>query len=121
MCTDSNLASRVDCLQLPNLPPGSNNGITAADCLPNTSGTNTSGQMYCSLAVSRTCSVVIVFGDSDAQSEPQSRDDLVAIVNDSNMFCFRVCDEGPFEGSNIENVNRNVRVCLIDTDSAAEC
>jgi hypothetical protein len=45
------------------------------------------------------------------QSEPQSRDDLVAVVNDSNMFCFRVCDDGPLEGSNIMNVKGNVRVC----------
>ncbi|KAA8569747.1 hypothetical protein EYC84_001330 [Monilinia fructicola] len=123
ICTDSNLASRIDCLNLPNLPAGSKNGITAADCLPNTSGTNGSGQLYCSISVSRGCSMVMVFGDSDAQKQPQSRDDLVAILNNSNQYCFRVCDaaSGPLEGSSILNIARNVRVCIIDTNSAGQC
>lgn len=121
ICSDSNLASQVDCLSLPALPAGTNNGIDASNCLPNTSGTNNLGELYCSIAVSPTCSMVMVFRNTAAQTQLQSRDDLVAIVNDSNMFCFRVCDQGPLEGSSVINIAVNVRVCIIATDSAASC
>jgi hypothetical protein len=119
-CQGSNLAPREDCLGLLQLlPQGTNGGITSNDCLSGSKGTNTSGQLFCSLATKNQCSVVIVFGRSGI--EPQSRDDIAAIINDSNMFCFRVCESGILEASSIVNQAGDVRVCIMNTDSAADC
>ena len=119
-CQDSNLAPRQDCLRLlPLLPRGTNGGITTNDCLPGSLGTNTSGQTFCRLATSAECSVVIVFGRNGI--EPQSRDDIAAVINNSNAFCFRVCRRGPLEGSSIVNVAGDVRICIMSTLAAASC
>jgi hypothetical protein len=122
VCTDDNLAQRGDCLGLlPLLPAGSNGGLTAADCISGSSGTNADGNTYCVLANNIQCSLVMVFADQAAQSEPQSRDDIAAIINNSNAFCWRLCTSGPLEGSSIFNIDKTVRVCVIDSDAAELC
>ena len=56
---------------------------------------------------------------------PQSRDDIAAVINDSDRYCFQLCGEGgnaaPVEASSIIGKDGNVRVCVIETEGAGEC
>jgi hypothetical protein len=121
-CVDTNLAQRRDCLGLAQrLPGGTGNGLSSVDCISGSQGTNQWGQLYCRWADSGGCSLVAVFGDQNAQARRQSRDDVVAVLNNSNAFCYRVCRTGPLVGSQITNRDGNVRLCVMETGQAANC
>lgn len=119
------MAPRGDCGAplLAKLPAGSVvsgvSTISSANCIPLTAGINSSGQQYCTLAINGRCAVAIVFGNSN--TGPQSRDGIVAAINNSNRFCFAICGGAPVEGSKITNLNGDVRVCVINSANTADC
>ena len=65
--------------------------------------------------------MVIVFGDTAAQQRPQSRDDLIAIIGDTDEFCFAICNGDPVEVGRIQGLdgNNDVRVCVMTSESGA--
>ena len=117
------VAPRGDCsTSLSNkLQVGTDNGLNINNCVSETSGTNGSGQTYCSLAVNGGCAMVIVFGDTTAQQRLQNRDELIAIIGNTDRFCFALCDGSPVEVSRIQGLdgNNDVRVCVMTSESGA--
>ena len=64
---------------------------------------------------------MVAFG-SDGLA-PQKRDDVAAVINDSDHFCFQVCDApaGVVEGSKITGLDGKARLCIGQTGSGANC
>ena len=118
-CTTSHMAPRSDCgsALLAKLPFGNNGGIDQSSCLPGSAGTNAAGENFCSLAVNGQCSLVAAYGQGSL--EPQSRDDVAAVINDSTFFCFQVCGSGVLEGSTIQGQDGKTRLSVIETGSEA--
>lgn len=65
--------------------------------------------------------MVIVFGDTTAQQRLQNRDELIAIIGNTDRFCFALCDGSPVEVSRIQGLdgNNDVRVCVMTSESGA--
>ncbi|KAI9756102.1 MAG: hypothetical protein M4579_003989 [Chaenotheca gracillima] len=124
-CQTTNMAPRFDCgpALLAKVPFGpeveGHPTLDRDNCIPLTAGTNTSGQLYCTIAQNGQCSLVMVFGND--QTGPQNRDDIAAAINDTDAFCTAICGGAILEGSNIPNTDHDVRVCIINSANAASC
>ena len=67
------------------------------------------------------CELVAAFGAEGLK--PQNRDDVAAVINDSNAFCFQVCDAvaAVVEASKITGEDGKVRLCVGAVGGGASC